>query len=120
MLALIRVLVTKMPRLLHDLVQKLLSRESDIELLFAKGDKGKLLDMIGEAKPDVVIVACDESKISEVGLQFLQKQPKLLAITKGGREALLYELRPRTQPIGELSPESLLAAVRGTRQSSRP
>jgi hypothetical protein len=63
---------------------------------------------------DVAILDGDDQYLSRRAYELLTRQPllRVLAIVAGGREGSLYELRPQRTPLGELSSEALLDAVR--------
>jgi hypothetical protein len=61
--------------------------------------------------PDVAIAASERADVLSLAQTLHACNPRLrvLTIGGGGRETLLY------QELGEISPDTLLAAVRGTR-----
>jgi hypothetical protein len=66
------------------------------------------------ARADVVILS-GEDVSPENYYQVLYRRPrlKIFAISADGRRGSLYELRPRVKAIGDISAESLIAAIRG-------
>jgi hypothetical protein len=109
----IRVMLAEMPGLLHDIVRTTLESESDLELVSAETlqTRASLSDAIGDA--DVVILSADTPAPDHYE-SVLREHPalRLVAISNRGRHAFLYELRPHRQPLGELSPATLLQAIR--------
>lgn len=109
----IRVVIANMPRLLHDIVHSVLSAESDIEIAEASVSPKDIQapDMLRNT--DVVIVA--EPALSNADYEWvLYQHPRLrvVAIAGDGRAAALYELRPSRVALGDLSPRTLVDAVR--------
>jgi hypothetical protein len=43
---------------------------------------------------------------------------KILAVTGDGRQAVIYELRAHAIPVGEVSPQGLVKAIRTAVQAS--
>jgi hypothetical protein len=97
----IRVALQLQPPVLHSLVASLLS--TDPGVLLVDGAEG----------PDVVVVSQADPENQDVSVDMLVRSPRsrVLALASDARNAVLYELRPHRTPLGELSRESLLAAV---------
>jgi chemotaxis response regulator CheB len=106
-----RVLLFAMQPLLRDILQKPLTELPGIELV-SHERPGRLADAAIATRADVVIA--DESAASpeDVGL-LLEARPltRALAVSHDGRSGVLYELRPQRHAIGDLSVESVLAAM---------
>ncbi len=86
-----------MPLLLHEIVRTILSTEPDVE-----------------ARADVLIIAEPRRTTDDyASILYAHPQLRLVAINDDRRHAVLYELRPCRALLGELSPESLVRAVRG-------
>jgi hypothetical protein len=111
----IHILLYSMPRLLHELIRESLDGEEDLAFagVYASADdlgpalerlRGERYVLIGGTNGP------DTGKLRE--LLGRHPQAKLLALAQDGRETFLYELRPHRQPLGSLSPETLVAAVR--------
>ncbi len=64
-------------------------------------------------KADVVVTSLQEGSLAEEGTKLLWETPRLrvIALRQNASEALLLELAPRIEALGELSPEDLAAAV---------
>ena len=117
----IRVMLAEMPGLLHDIVRTTLESESDLELISsdAPASRTGLSDSIGDA--DVVILSADAPPLDHYE-SVLREHPalRMVAISNRGRHAFLYELRPHRQALGELSPASLLQAIRSQPAPGQP
>ena len=64
-------------------------------------------------RADVVVTSFQEGCLAEEGTEMLWETPRLrvIALRQDASEALLLELVPRIEALGELSPEDLAAAV---------
>src|SRR5262245_2956462 len=63
---------------------------------------------------DVAVLAAPAAGLPQIGQELLTNNPRLrvVAIRSDGRATSLYELRPFERKLGEISPASLLDAVR--------
>ncbi len=61
---------------------------------------------------DVIITGRDDPQWAS-RLMLRHAETRVLALTGGGREGLLYELRPHRIALGEVSPRQLVAEIRG-------
>lgn len=97
----IRVALQVQPPVLHSLVASLLSTDPGVQLVD------------GAERSDVVVVSQADPENEEVPVDMLLRSPRsrVLALAADARHAVLYELRPHRTSLGELSRESLLAAV---------
>jgi hypothetical protein len=98
---------------LHDVLLDLLASQPDIELIDCVLPFGA--SPPDRKAPDVVIVSSRRPDDDELPVRLLYSAPgcRVLALRNDARTSFLYELRPHRVFIGELSHESLLAAVRG-------
>ncbi len=65
--------------------------------------------------PDVMILSSRQPENDELPVHLLYSAPqsRVLALRNDARTSFLYELRPYMLPLGELSCDALVAAVRG-------
>lgn len=110
----ISVITAELPGLLHDIVDAVLESAGDIRLIGQAANHGELLALARQLSPDVVIMGLDESGPPGAGWDLYINNPllRVLGIVGEGRQTFVYELRPHRTPLGELSPETLVAAVR--------
>jgi hypothetical protein len=107
----IRVVLAKLPRLLHDIVHASLVSEPDIELADATLDVVGPTDSINDA--DVVIVAAREMSGTDYAtILYAHSRVRLVAIAGDAKNAEVYELLPSRVSLGELSPQVLVEAIR--------
>ncbi len=102
----IRVQIAGLPEMLRDIVALLIDEQADMQTL-PPAD-------INSPGIDVLLLACDREQATEKASEALNRNPslKVLTLTGNGREATVYELRPREQSLGTMSPESLVDAIR--------
>jgi len=110
----IRVITAELPGLLHDIIGDVLESAGDIRLIGQAANHGELLELARQLSPDVVIMGLDESGPPGFGWDLYINNPllRVLGIVGEGCQTFVYELRPHRTPLGELSPEALVAAVR--------
>jgi hypothetical protein len=100
----VRVAVVDLPQMLSEIVKDILNQAPDVAIV----------DPDGPEEVDVAIVAARGDELPPTGHVMLLRRPtvKVLTISGEGRHAHLYELLPHRTPLGEVSAETLLAAVR--------
>jgi DNA-binding NarL/FixJ family response regulator len=112
---------------LRSLVREIVAGAEDLEIC-SEVDATELdidsalCDAAAQSDADFVIVALGDRSLDPVYLRLLEERPraKVLAVAGDGRTAWLWELRPRRTLLGEISPESLLGAIRSTAWRSAP
>jgi DNA-binding NarL/FixJ family response regulator len=112
-----RVLLLDMPRLLCDLVRDVLSEQPDLEVVAELHDDSQLDEAVTRTAPNFVIVGTDRAELSEACKELFELRPRLkvLALATEGGRSVVWELAPNYVQLGEMSPESLLAALRQSR-----
>jgi hypothetical protein len=109
----IRVVLVELTGLTRDVVKGILSEAPDIELI-GEVSMSEFGGPDAPAGADVAILAGAGGSLTERAHELLKLRPllRILAVGHGGREGALYELRPHRTPLGELSSQVLLDAVR--------
>jgi len=107
-----------MPRILRDIIVQAVSDEPDLEIVALEERGAALRQTVDSSKADFVIAGADYD-FHEVA-QVLQERPRLrvLAVAGHGREAFLYELCPTRTPLGEVSPRTIVEAIRRARHAT--
>jgi chemotaxis response regulator CheB len=110
----IRVLLINMPTLLFDMIKGIIVWIEDMQIVGETITRAGIFRAAAAARADVVILS-GEDVSPENYYQVLYRRPrlKIFAISADGRRGSLYELRPRVKAIGDISAESLIAAIRG-------
>jgi hypothetical protein len=105
----VRVAVVDLPQMLSEIVKDILEQAPAVAVLEAPDWE----------EADVVILAAENEELPATGRSQLARHPeaKVLTIDRHGRDAYLYELRPHRTPLGEVSADTLLAAI-GALESS--
>ena len=100
--------------MLRDIIRQLLAAEDDLEVVGNLAEMDSVLALMSRVPVDVVILGCANSELPEAGLRLFDEHPsvRVLCVSADGRRTFLYELRPHRVPIGEVSPEELVAAMR--------
>ena len=114
----IRVALANMPGMLHDIVHTVLAAQPDVELVSENAPLTSLAQSASLLDTDVVIFAQPQAtKHDYAALLYAHPRLRLIAISGDGRAAAVYELQPQQIPLGALSPETLIQAVRASAQT---
>jgi hypothetical protein len=103
-----------MSGVLRDIVRDALVGKPDIELIADVADGGAAA-AAAALKPTTVVWGSDIPISDEALHDVLYRYPRVrvLTVERDGRKGHLHELVPQSAVLGELSPQRLLAAVRG-------
>ncbi len=111
--------------LLADLVENVLAADPAIRVLGridAKPelDLGETLAVARSTSAHVLLLGVDESRHTSFRNALFDARPRLkvVSIANDGRAGTTCELVPRLTPLGELRPETLVAAIRDVAQHS--
>ena len=88
--------------MLGEIIENVVSAQPDMEVVGNLDGRTSLTEAAANLGVDVVIVELVTS----------HPQIKVLAVAGDGRGAFLYELRPQTSSLGEVSPQGLVDAIR--------
>jgi hypothetical protein len=118
----IRVLLANMSPMLSDIIKSIIASEENFILVgqVSIPDEVSIRDELVRVavgrRTDVIIVGPLPAAETRDYREFLYRRPRMriIAIAVGGRHALVHELQPRIIPLDEVSPASLIAAIRGT------
>lgn len=110
----IRVFLAGMPPLLHDIVRDALRNQADMELVGDFGEGDAVSTALKNGDVDVVILGARQpDDYAIAGRVFIDApRSKVLAIATSGRSAVMYQLRPHKKMLGDVSPQSLIDAIR--------
>lgn len=117
------VLLVGMWGILGEIVREIVAQQSDMEIVGEVGEISELQTTERLARTGVVVVRSDD----EPGLaaqvdDLLGSHPRLTVLTvhDDGRTGSLYRLRPEKLAIRDLSPGSLVKAIRARTPSRAP
>ncbi len=101
-------------KLLGDILAKVIAAEGDMELVRHEGSDEAIVATACRSGAHVVIVGEVSRRLYDVFDRLLDHRPRtrILSLTGDGQKAFLYRLRPELVELGELSPETLIAAIR--------
>jgi hypothetical protein len=100
--------------MLSDIVQRVLAESPDLDVITWPNGLERLMDIPAEHHPDVVVTGLGPAQGIEPFVSLLHAQPSLriLALEGNGRGAVMYELQPHAVPLGDVSPDGLIDAIR--------
>lgn len=118
----IRVVLATLPPLLSDIVRETLVRGAEAEILAEVEGTGELASVLQRTNPDVAVVGVASNDwVDSSGLlrELLVEHPRLtiVALASDGRSGYVYQNQPRGVVINDLSPKSLVNAIRLTTAS---
>ena len=116
----IRVLVFGIPEMLREIVVGLLAMEPDFDIIAPSSSATGLSEAVERYAPDVLVsgvtVAWNGANGGANGayaeLFSADRRLKVITVAEDGRHGYLYRLRPERVPLGELSSDCLVKAVR--------
>ena len=103
---LITVALLVQPPMLHGILTRLLATDPEVQVLEG-ASAAQTADVLVLSQPD------PEDEAVPVSMLLKSPESRVLALGADARRAVLFELRPHRTALGELSRESLLAAVHG-------
>lgn len=110
----IRVVLGQLPVLLGDIVRETLSEHPDLEVFGDTSSEAPLSTTVASTDADVAIIGLPASGGLGLADDLLRAHPRLMvvALADNARTACVYQLKTQVTPLRELTPRSLLAAVR--------
>ena len=109
-----RIILVGVPRMLGEIIESLVRVEHDLSIVDECRDGPGAAQAIQRAQADVAITSLEGSG-SASAADLLAQCPDLrvLAVSPDGSESILYELRACERMLGDMSPRTLLAALKG-------
>lgn len=110
----IRVVLAGMPKLMLEVMESIIGGHPDVHIAARVAADGNLGAAIRRCRADVLIIMQPDGNGAEMSAErlFWRRPSKVIAIVEGGRTGVLFVLHPHATPLGELSAESLVAAIR--------
>jgi chemotaxis response regulator CheB len=103
-----------MPRMLYDVVDRILSAEPDMFLVAEAVEDDVLVEHVDRERPDVVIVAVSGGAPPALCGELLSRFPRLtvVALEDRGHRGSIYTRRPMRLRLDDLSSAGLVGAIR--------
>lgn len=100
--------------MLTDIITGLVESQADMVVVGVAEAGADLVSALDDTRPDVVILGLEDAQAAPVSAQALKGRPDLrvIGVSADGRRSSLYELRPCRVPLGELSAQGLVDAIR--------
>lgn len=115
-MAAFRMLVVALSPFLRELVTGVLAPEIPVDVVEALASREHLAARIREYAPDIVLLGLGESEVEAVDPLLLKASSlaRILALTRNGQSARLYESPGRREILSDLSVASLKEALRAS------
>jgi len=113
----IRVVLGTLPPLLRDIVRATLTRDADVEIVSEVALHQEIAPAVERTEGEVAVVGVAPSEwvgLSGFLRELLASHPHLtvIALASDGRSGYVYRLQPRGVVIDDISPRSLVQAIR--------
>lgn len=110
----IRVAPHGLSRLLYDIVCQVVSRHEDLDLIVEAMQVEVLERLVRERRIEVAVLPAEGSELSPLGWRLLGCWPglRIVEMAANGSRATRYDLRFHITRITDVSPDSLLCAIR--------
>lgn len=118
-MALIRVVLGAMPPLLGDIVRGTLTGHDDVDVVAEVETRAEIGPAVRRTDPHVAVLGIpprDRSSLSALLHELLTDHPRLtiIALASDGRSGYVCQLQPSSVVIDDISPASLVQAIRAT------
>ena len=116
-MARIGLVLATMPPLLGEIVRGTLEGQGDMEILAEVARPEQILSAVERTGANVAVVGIPSSDSRALVHELLAVQPRLsiVALTNDGRIGYVHSVRPGEAAIADISPVTLLDAIRATR-----
>lgn len=112
----VHIVIIDVPRLLRDVVTRILSTLPGVEVSFLESDMVSLAETLAKNGARIAIVGAARYGPADVRDTLLRHPlTKVLAVVGDASSATLYELRPYVIELGEVSPERLVEIIDSAR-----
>lgn len=110
----IRVVLGQLPALLGDILRATLSEHPDLEVFSDRSSETRVGAIVASTHADVAIIALPPGGRDRLADDLLHAYPRLtiVALAPNARAGCVYQLKTQVTPLLDVTPGSLLAAVR--------
>jgi DNA-binding NarL/FixJ family response regulator len=109
-----RIALVELPRIMREIIERAVADQPDMEIV-GELPASTLPEALDGAGVDVVISGTNYDCASLRELLDERPRLKVLAVADDGRDAFLFELRPTRTRLGEVSPQTIVDAIRNAR-----
>ena len=108
-----RIVLIDMSPLLREIVREALSDEPDLDVVAEHDAVADVGEAVARAAANFIIVGSDAATHDSVrAFVASTRGVRALEVQSGGKESVLYELRPHRVSLGEISTDTLLRTIR--------
>jgi DNA-binding NarL/FixJ family response regulator len=102
--------------MLREIVSETISAQPDMQVVAEDLQYAGMLSAAVRSRARVVVVGSDGADVEDMCERLAVQRPDLgvLAVSADGRQTIVHELRPHRIPLGDLSPQQLVEAIRDT------
>lgn len=113
----IRLVLASMPPILGEIVRETLAGAGDIEIIAEVADPDQIPAAVRRTGASVAVLGIATSDTRALVHALLAEYPRLrvVALASDGRTGYIHSLQPRESPILDLSPRTLVDAIRTPR-----
>ena len=110
----IRVVLGQLPVLLGDILRATLSDHPDLEVFSDRSSGARVGAIVASTDADVAIITLPPTGRDRLADDLLRAHPRLtvVALADNARAGCIYQLKTQVTPLPDVTPGSLLAAVR--------
>ena len=115
----IQIIVSELPQLLSEIIMNIVGSQDDMQIVDAPHRAHGLTTALELSNVDVLVLCCEEADLRRRGDALFRSHPllKIVALDSDGRQSYFYGLQPLMVPLGEVSPQQLVDAIR---EAARP
>jgi DNA-binding NarL/FixJ family response regulator len=102
-----------MPQMLREIVKNVIRLQADMVVLGEFPPSTDIVAVVDRTDADFIVTDMRTAAWEQV-VRLLEANPRVrvLGIADDGLQSYLYELRPHRVPLGEVSPQTLVDAIR--------
>ena len=104
--------------MLREIIERAVAGQPDMEIVDDLRADALAPEGLRRAGADVVISAGEHDSAAVNRLLCELPRLKVLVVSADGRETALHELRPTRTALGEVSPQTIVDAIRGARRAT--
>jgi DNA-binding NarL/FixJ family response regulator len=107
----IRIALTRMPRMLREILEESIAAEATMRIVGDAADAGDLAAVAARREADVIVSSVEPSE-EELRRAFgTRPELRVIVLDPAGDRGVLHELRPERVTLGQASPQNLIAAI---------